>query len=122
MRVSNFFAATDIVVIGSDPEMADISNPRGEIHGFASFVYADSERGDRKSVFVKTAGSEADAMAPAEKMAAALNVRLANGKLPTGFDRWQDARPAYGSKAYMEYGQEDDLMLERREAEEEGWR
>jgi len=121
MRVTEFFAACDLCVVDVNPEMADMANPRGEIHGYASFVYATFERGDRRRLFVKSSRWEDEAIAPADTLARALMARLANGKLPVGFDRWEECRPCYGSPAYIEYGQEDDLMLERKEAEEEAW-
>lgn len=119
MITNGFFAATDLVVIGTNPEMADYDNPRGEIIGYAAYVYADSVSGDRRRLFVKTAHWESEVLPQAERMAAALNARLAAGRLPVAFDRWDEARPAYGSDAYVAYGQHDDLMLERQEAQEE---
>lgn len=115
MKVSQFFAMSELAVVDVNPEMADMSNPRGEIVGYASFVYADSEHGDRRRLYVRSSRWDDEAMAPANKLADALNARLAAGKLPIHFDRWEDARPGYGSAAYVEYGQDDDLELERRE-------
>lgn len=119
MTPISFFAATDLVIVDVNPEMADYTNPRGEILGYAAYVYADSESGDRRRFFVKTSRWESEVLPQAERLAAALNARLASGRLPVAFDRWEEARPAYGSDAYVAYGQYDDLMLERREAEDE---
>lgn len=119
MTPTNFFAATDLVVIGINSEMADYDNPRGEIIGHAAYVYADSEHGDRRRFFVKTDRFESEVLPQAERLAAALNARLAAGRLPVGFDRWEETRPGYGSDAWQEYGEFDEMMLERREAEEE---
>lgn len=121
MTPTTFFAATDLVVVGTNPEMADYDNPRGEIIGHAAYVYADSAEGDRRRLFLKSAHFESEVLPSAERLAAALNARLANGRLPVGFDRWEEARPAYGSQAWQEYGEFDEMMLERREAEEECW-
>lgn len=115
MKVSNFFAATDIVVVDTNPEMADMDNPRGEFFGSAAFVYAEDDGGNRRRTYVTTRDSDAEALEVAKRMAEALNARLAAGKLPIGFNRWDDARPAYGSDAYVAYGQADDLELERME-------
>lgn len=119
MTPTNFFAATDLVVIGTNPEMADYDNPRGEIIGHAAYVYADSANGDRRRLHVKTARFESEALPSAERMAEALNARLASGRLPIAFDRWEEARPCYGSRAWQQYGEYDEMMLERREAEDE---
>lgn len=118
MQVTQFFARTDIVVVGSDPEMADYTNPRGNIYGFAAYVVADSERGDRRELYITTSQIESECMADAGKVADALNARLAAGKLPVAFDRWQEGRPAYGSDAYDPL---EEIALERREVEEEAF-
>lgn len=121
MQPIEFFAITDIVVIGTNPEMADYSNPRGSIHGHAAYVVAEDDRGNRARLHVDTARFEADVLPKAERLAAALNARLAAGKLPVAFESWASDRPAYGSDAYIAYGAHDDLMLERREDEEEAF-
>lgn len=119
MQPIAFFAATDIVIIGTNPEMADYDNPRGHIHGHAAFVIAEDKAGNRRRFDVDTGHFESDVLPQAERLAEALNARLAAGKLPVAFDRWYDARPAYGSDAWQAYGEYDELMLERREAEDE---
>ena len=107
-----FFAANDVVIIGSNPENADISNPRGDIIGYAAYVIAEDNQGNRVRTFLKSSRWESEVMPAAERMAAALNVRLANGKLPIRFDAWIESRPSYGSDAYTNYGAADDLMFE----------
>ena len=118
MKVTQFFPRTDIVVNGSNPESADITNPRGLCYGFAAYVVANTERGDRRELYVATSQIESDVMADAAKLADALNARLALGKLPVAFNTWLEGRPAYASDAYSS---EDEIALERREAEEEAW-
>jgi hypothetical protein len=109
-----FTAYTDIVVIGQNPEMADYDNPRGDIHGFASYVVAEAENGERRCRLVKVSRWEAEALPAAQRQADALNVRLANGKLPVAFDRWQQDRPAYGSAAWRDPDNiADELAWER---------
>lgn len=108
----NFFAMTDLAVLGTNPECADYTNPRGEIVGHAAYVCAEDAAGNRKRFFIKADLLEARAIEPAEKFAAALQARLAAGKLPVGFASWVAARPAYGSEAYEAYGAEDDLAWE----------
>jgi hypothetical protein len=119
MQPTAFFAASDIVVVDSNPEMADYTNPRGLIYGVSSYVVAEDARGNRCRLYVATGRYDEDVLPAADRLAQALNARLACGKLPVAFDRWEDARPAYGSDAYIEYGQYDDIELERREAEDE---
>lgn len=118
----NFEACTDIVVIGRNPENADYTNPRGEIHGFAAFVEASTPRGDTKRFFVDSSWDEATVLEKAKTLAFALNNRFNRlGKLPIGFDNWVKGRPIYGSDAYIAYGQDDDVALEAREVEEESY-
>lgn len=112
-----FYATSDVVVVGQHPEMADIDNPRGDLHGFASYVIAEDCDGFRRCTPVKTARWEDTAMAPAYKLAEALGARQEAGKLP-GFwnvERvWRDHRPAYGSQAYIWRNQADlDARQER---------
>lgn len=121
MQPIAFFARTGIVVIGSNPEMADYDNPRGHLFGSAAYVMAEDAQGNRRELHVVTLRSDADALAAAERVAAALTARLGLGKLPVGFARWQEGRPAYGSEAWQQYGEADEIALERREAEEEAW-
>lgn len=122
--ILTFEVDSDLVVLGTDPEMADVSNPRGEIVGLAYCVRASNAHGDTwaKTVAVGRIGEETELYAKADKLAQALRARLANyGKLPVDAAQWQQGRPIYGSDAYVEYGQDDDVALERREAEEEMW-
>jgi hypothetical protein len=121
MKPVTFFARTDIVVIGANPENADYTNPRGEIHGYAALVVAESAQGDRRELCVGSDRLESNVLPQAEAMAAALCARLASGRLPVAFERWRAGRPGYGSEAYQAYGQADDVELERREAAEEAW-
>ena len=99
----NFFAGTDLVVVGTNSEIADICNPRGEVIRSASFVYAEDIKGYRVRLYVET-DWETKAIAAAENLAACLNARLALGKLPVGFAHWHEARPCYGSTAYIDLG------------------
>ena len=115
MQALTFFAASDIVIIGTNPEMADYDNPRGNIYGESWYVYAENWHGDRRQFWVGINEKER-----AERLAQALTARMAGGKLPVAFDRWTEARPAYGSDAYVAYGQAEDLALEARE-EQDSW-
>jgi hypothetical protein len=111
----SFDAVSDIVVIGTDAEAADYDNPRGELYGIASYVRAIDEQGNTKILYVAT-GQESDVVAKAQTLADRLNARLANfGKLPIGFDKWEDGRPVYGSDAY---DSDEEIAWERRAEED----
>jgi hypothetical protein len=121
MKVVEFLGGTDVIVIDQNDEMSDFANPRGYIYGFLGYVQAISERGDTRIMYLSSARWERDVLAEAEAQAAALNARLAAGKLPVAFDTWQAGRALYGSAAYVDYGQQEELEWEARMAEEEAW-
>lgn len=114
-----FHAQADIVVIGTNPEAADYDNPRGEIFAMASYVVATDATGKRVALHVVTDVSEAVALAPARKLAAALTARFEKlGKLPVAFASWGYTYPAYGSDAWHEENENGDLAAWEREVEE----
>jgi hypothetical protein len=112
-----FQATSTIVIVGYNPENADYTNPRGAITGLMHFVQAHNEHGDTKELAVLSAR---DPEAAAQALADRLNTRFERlGRLPVGFDLWPAGRPIYGSEAYFEYGQADDIATEARELEDE---
>jgi hypothetical protein len=116
---NQFDAGTDLVVIDRDPEMADYDNPRGEIIGHQAYVRAYNAHGDTRILTLGRARFEDEVLPAAEKLAEAFAARLANhGKLPVGFDRWVEGRALYGSDAYIEHGQDDDVEWEKRVEED----
>jgi len=120
-KVFNTFAVrTDIVVIGRDPEMADYNNRDGSIFGYAAYVEASNDYGDTREFFVCSAVREDEATAEADELAHRLTVRFESlGKLPVGFAAWHQGRAVYGSEAWAEYGNDDELAYERRELADE---
>ena len=114
-----FYGNTEVVVIGHNPEMADMDNPRGEIYGYAGYIYAVDHRGARVRQYVDTQRYEEDLMNKMDKIVAALTARLASGKLPVLFSQWEHYHPEYGSEAYQQDGGEEDLIAWERSIEEE---
>lgn len=108
-----FHAFTDIVVIGTNPEMADIDNPHGHLYGYASYIRAYNDHGESRLLFVKTDRCHETAVRPAIAQANALNARLDSGRLPVKFETWQKGRAVYGSRAWTEYGNDEQLAFER---------
>jgi hypothetical protein len=100
MTLPIFHAASDIVVVGTNPEMEDYDNQRGEIYGHAAFVVAEFADGRRIRLHVATAHWLEEVEPRAVALAAALNARAALGKLPVGFHHWAETYPAYGSAAF----------------------
>lgn len=113
-----FFVRSDLVVVDSDPEAADMSNPRGEIYGDAAYVVAEDSDGYRwRSPVITVRRWMGEAERIAGHVALALNARAATGKLPVGFGNWQPIDPCYGSTAYEREGVEAErAYLERLEA------
>jgi hypothetical protein len=120
-KVFNTFAVrTDIVVIGRNPEMADYSNRDGSIFGYAAYVEASNDYGDTRELFICSSACEAEATEKAETLAQCLTARFESlGKQPVGFAAWREGRAIYGSEAWVEYGNDDELAYERRELADE---
>ena len=97
--------ASDLAVVGYNPEAADMSNPRGEEIGEIFYLQATNGRGDRREY-----GAYRSLEAAQAAIADAPAVLL-----------WVEGRPEYGSLAYEEYGAADDLAWEREQVEAERW-
>jgi hypothetical protein len=111
-----FHVRSDIVVIGQNPEMADVDNPQGHQHGLLWYVQGYDTYGNTRELAVLSSN---DPEAAAHTLAARLNTRMVKlGKPPVGFALWPQGRPIYGSEAYVDYGQAADLALERQEDDE----
>lgn len=122
--VPEFFDhGSDIVVIGSNPEIADYDNPRGEIHGLRPYIRAVDARGNTKFKYSKDVHhvnvGDTEAEREARALAERLNEKLKQRRMPD-LSRWEDGRAMYGSPAYEEYGQDEDLEWER-SMEDEGY-
>jgi hypothetical protein len=105
-KPTHFYGATNIAVISRNPEMADMDNPRGEIHGHVALVVAEDDLGNRRVLLLSRSEApqsnlEAYEQYRADSMAQSLNQRLLAGKPPVGFSEWSDMHPRYGSDAYL---------------------
>ena len=91
MNTWTFSPSSTVVVTGTNPENADITNPRGESFGLLWYVQGSNEHGDTAELAVISA-TEPSAIA-AVKLATRLNARVTDLKrLPVGFEgddeRW----------------------------------
>lgn len=116
-----FYAESDLCVLYINHEYADMSNPRGEVHGYDYFVEACYPDGSRKRRYVGKQqwkrGEEADR---AKALAETLNDKAARGIEPWGWGNpavWRKSSPAYGSQAYVRGGGEANLIAWERDAE-----
>lgn len=93
-----FFVWTDIIVVGYDPEMADMDNPEGARYGYAAYVVAQDGTGNRMrhtQLFI------ADMEAKAVERARNLLSRIQKADRDLDVLCWLDLDPAYGSPAYV---------------------
>lgn len=115
MKNLNFFAVDEAIVMKIDPDMANYDNPTGAVIGFAGQVCAEDDEGNRWFLTVATDYNRGTVLKKAEVLAERLAIRFRRGKLPVGFDRWIQGRPAYGSPAYEAYGAADDWEWEQQQ-------
>ena len=91
--------ASELRVVGYDPEYADMDHPRGEIVRDRFYLQATNERGDRRryGCFETEADAECNFW-----------------HLAPPVEEWNEDYPEYGSIAYQEYGDDMDREAERR--------
>ena len=120
-RQISYSPSYDVVVTGTDPECADMSNPHGHTFGDAYYMVATDASGFRKTLFLgvnyDNHAGQRGAQGKADKLAAALNARAATGRFPVRWADWRESRPMYGSDAFIESDQgAEDAALERADA------
>jgi len=107
-----FDIRSDLTVVDTNPEMADMGNPRGEIIRPVYYIIATDEEGNTWTWDVKKSQNEADLESQLQKMEQKGTINL---------NYWTPSRPRYGSKAYEQYGARDDMEWEREQEREQGW-
>lgn len=117
----HFEVAEELVVVGRDPEMADYSNPRGELVGEAHYIVGTYEDGRRIAHEVCATTRRGHLLGgPSVERLERLAAHLNEAQPALNPDLWRDTRPVYGSEAYVSSGQEFlDWSAER--AEEGIW-
>lgn len=109
----HFYTRQDVVIVGRDYEAADYDNPEGWLYGTQDYVIVRNSNGDTYELAVE---------GNAEQMAERLNARWNNfKKLPVNFSAWSPGRPVYGSEAYIEYGQDEELAWEAKQEDSYNW-
>jgi hypothetical protein len=108
------------VVVDVNPENADITNPRRESFGLL-LVRPGLQRARRHRRACRDLLDRAQRHRRRQARHAPQRPRHRPQAPAVGFDLWPEGRPIYGSDAYVEYGQADDLALEAREADDERW-
>lgn len=113
-----FLVVSDLVVVATNPELADISNPRGEIYEAAFSVIAETKNG-RRWAHDHTFYAKRNDPSGSERVMA-LRARIerayaAGHKLDQR--HWIEIDPCYGSEAYVEQDIEFDRWSREREDE-----
>jgi hypothetical protein len=115
-----YFVRTDIAVVDRNPEMADMSNPNGDIHGDADYIIAETPTGRRFAHYVVVLTYPNGTLASGGPITSArleeLAHQLNSTKPDLDMDLWHEIDPAYGSEAYISQGTEQNNRL--REIEE----
>ena len=91
-----FFPLTDLVVIGNDPEIADMDNPNGDIIGHHAMVVAEWSDGRRKVKSIGSFVAEQPALDAAQTLADQFSA-----KHPDDLEKWFGHDPRYGSPAWQ---------------------
>jgi hypothetical protein len=97
---------SDFVVVGHNPENADMSNPRGEIVRERWYILAEDAKGNRR-----VWGGLYDSPEAAE---AAYSLEA------PPIDLWDETQPCYGSEAYQDGDWEQDQIEREREEDLNG--
>lgn len=97
--------ASDLAVVGYNHENADLDRPNGEIIREVYYLRAENGRGDARETGRFSSADEAEDF-----------IQLAPPVL-----LWREARPVYGSQAYVEYGEANDIAAEARHADDEAF-
>lgn len=97
----------NLVIIGSNPEMADMSNPNGNIEGLAHSIVAETPKGRRfvHNATAITHNGYADSDMTVERLER-LSTYLNATHPSLDADCWTEIQPCYGSPAYQEGGWE----------------
>ena len=96
--------ASELVVVGYNPENADMDYPNGEIVRERFYLVAEDGNGNRWRYGRYTKFSEAETA-----------YQLFSPPVPL----WEPTYPSYGSRAYEAYGEAEAIEAERRQARDE---
>ena len=107
----------DVTVVCCDPEMADYSNPRGEIYGDRFFLRVSNGLGQ-----AYTTRYYPDHYKTMESAAHRLALLIEAGTVnPHSNAKLHLDSPVYGSRKWAEHGEADELMWEKKERQMEGF-
>ncbi len=106
---------SEIRVVGQNPEMADLDNPRGDLHSEVFFLVAEDSYGYRFAFD----GEIPENVVQRLVMIANFEDYINQGSInPYISHEWSAIRPAYGSDAYL-YNQQE--CYDDYKEQEENW-
>ena len=106
-----FSLSSYLALVGSNPEMADMANPRGEIYAERWVIWAERADG-RRWQHERSFSAQHEAQRLLDRIEAAHR-----GGRRLNRDHWIEIDPCYGSEAYVAQGIEGQrAAAERREA------
>lgn len=117
-EIDYFDLMSTLVVTGTNPEMADMTNPCGATWGVRAAVVAVAHDGRRRSKSFGTFDNQAAADREGERWVRWCEGDLLGGHLPEDFTEWTEVDPVYGSEAYVRKNVELKLICWERELEE----
>ena len=102
-----FGVKSDLVIVGTNPEMADMTNPRGDLEGLAHYIIGEAPDGRRfihEAVAYTRNGYAMNDMTVARLERLVDHLNDAHPSLDA--DHWSEIEPSYGSVAYQRSGAE----------------
>ena len=107
---------SEIVVIGHNDELIDISNRNGEIHGKKFYVVARAEDGTQYAH-----GHMSDSETEIQELARVIRVAVLDGENfdPTNPLYWYPIDPVYGSEAWILINAEESIIAWEKRIDED---
>lgn len=109
----------DLVVVGTNSEMADMVNPHGHIHGEAHYIVAEAPDGLRWAHDARAVTSRGSPWRNSLRLERLefLCERLNAARPIINMDHWTEIDPGYGSEAWQRDGW-DAIRLEQERLED----
>ena len=117
-----FGVRTDLVVVGTNPEMADMTNPRGELVGEAHYIVGTAPNGARIAHRIRATTRNGHVLGNIDpERLSRLAERLTSTQPRLNEEMWDVIQPVYGSPAYVEGSWEEVALHHEREEDRLGF-
>lgn len=101
---------TDVIVSGQNSEMADMSNPHGNLYADADYIVAETPTGRRFAHSMTVVTGAYDTGVDVVRLEA-LAHHLNETHPELNMDHWNEIDPCYGSEEYIAQGTEENNRL-----------